>query len=183
MLQYSCKELVFHFNKKHLEDATVPMWVVKAHGVTYYVKHVESDLPWSTKETPDNPSTKGSIKFKQCKLTITRDNTAIISKLGLIDRMLPRPKVANRIITGNGSEFHEALLREEYQHSKIKEVVGTCGNDFVICDITDKDEMLLASIAYANTFRVLTTNEKYYFAYEEDATIYEDYSDDDDDDE
>jgi hypothetical protein len=40
------------------------MWVLKAKGNTYYVKHVESIVGWSTKETPDNPHTKGSIKFK-----------------------------------------------------------------------------------------------------------------------
>lgn len=182
MLQYKCKELVFHFNKKHLEDATIPMWVVKTHGVTFYVNHVSSELPWSTKETPDNPSTKGSIKFKQCKLEITRDNNVTISKLGLLDKLLPSPKVANRVLTGNGSDFHEALLRGEYKHSKIKEVVGTCGTELVICDLLDKDEMLFAAIAYANKFRVLTTNEQYYFAYEEDKVIYETgYEDDDDD--
>ena len=182
MLEYQAKDLVFHFNKKHLEDNTIPMWCVKSHGVTFYVNHVSSELPWSTKETPDNPSTKGSIKFKQCKLTITRDNNATISKLGLFDKLLPRPRAANRIFTACGDEFHNALTRDEYSHSTIKEVVGECGNKFVICDLLDKDEMLLAAIVYAGKFRLLTTNEKYYFAYEEDEVIFENYDDDDDDD-
>lgn len=33
--------ITFHFNKKHLEDPTVPMWVVKCRGDTYYVHHVD----------------------------------------------------------------------------------------------------------------------------------------------
>lgn len=59
-------EIIFHFNKMHLQDANIPMWVIKAKGETYYVDHVdmESGVGFSTKETPDNPSTKGSIKFK-----------------------------------------------------------------------------------------------------------------------
>lgn len=59
-------EIIFHFNKMHLQDANIPMWVIKAKGETYYVDHVdmESGIGFSTKETPDNPSTKGSIKFK-----------------------------------------------------------------------------------------------------------------------
>ena len=61
-----CKEADFHFNKKHLTDPTVPMWVIRAKGESYYVDHVESTLPWSTKEAPDNTHTKGSIKFKEC---------------------------------------------------------------------------------------------------------------------
>jgi hypothetical protein len=59
-------EIIFHFNKKHLEDNTVPMWVIKAKGLTHYIHHliVESGVGFSSKETPDNPHTKGSMKFK-----------------------------------------------------------------------------------------------------------------------
>lgn len=71
-------EIIFHFNKMHLQDANIPMWVIKAKGETYYVEHVdmEAGVGFSTKETPDNPSTKGSIKFKG-KLEII-DNVARI---------------------------------------------------------------------------------------------------------
>ena len=65
-----CDTVVFHFNKGHTADPTIPMWVTKTKGQTYYVDHVDADCPWSTKETPDNPSTKGSLKFKNCWLTI-----------------------------------------------------------------------------------------------------------------
>lgn len=79
-----CKntEIVFHFNKKHLEDPNIPMWVVKSKGETYYVHHVDVDkgIGFSTKETPDNPHTKGSIKFKGT-LNIVIENDYIIAKI------------------------------------------------------------------------------------------------------
>ena len=78
MIEKVCKNLVFHFNKKHLEDETIPMWVIKTSGETHYVNHVTAKIPWSTKETPDSDHTKGSIKFKRCLLRIDADNCAEI---------------------------------------------------------------------------------------------------------
>lgn len=42
------------------------MWVLKVKGETHYVTHVtvEPGIGFSTKETPDNPHTKGAIKLK-----------------------------------------------------------------------------------------------------------------------
>lgn len=77
---------MFHFNKGHLTDPSIPMWVLKTKGESYYVNHVECNVPWSTKETPDNPSTKGSIKVKDCLLAIDDENTAILSQLTAEDR-------------------------------------------------------------------------------------------------
>ena len=76
------EEIVFHFNKKHLQDPTIPMWVVKCRGDTYYVNHVEVSpgVGFSTKETPDNPHTKGSIKFK-ANLIIEENNNIINAKI------------------------------------------------------------------------------------------------------
>lgn len=72
---------MFHFNKAHLTDPSIPMWVIKAKGQTYYVDHVDADCPWSTKETPDNSHTKGSIKFKDATLII-EDSCASITREG-----------------------------------------------------------------------------------------------------
>jgi len=80
MINKACKNLVFHFNKKHLEDETIPMWVIKANGETHYVNHVTAKIPWSTKETPASDHTKGSIKFKRCLLTIDDENCATLSE-------------------------------------------------------------------------------------------------------
>jgi hypothetical protein len=73
-----CDDIVFHFNKKHLEDSSIPMWVLKAKGQSFYCNSVECNKPWTTKQTPDNPHTKGAIKVKKCRLTIDEDNHAII---------------------------------------------------------------------------------------------------------
>lgn len=63
-------------------DSNVPMWVIKCRGDTYYVHHVDVSpgVGFSTKETPDNPSTKGSIKIKG-QLTITEENNKLIAKI------------------------------------------------------------------------------------------------------
>lgn len=55
------------------------MWVLKMKGKTFYVNHVDANCPWSTKETPDNPSTKGSLKFKNCYVSIDENNNAVIN--------------------------------------------------------------------------------------------------------
>lgn len=178
-IKYKCKDVVFHFNKKHLEDQTVPMWVLKTHGVTFYVNHIDANLPFSTKETPDNSHTKGSLKFKDCKLTIHDDNTATLDRLGILDHNLPHPKETVRIITRDGGSFHQALERGDYQHSKFKFVEGACSTEFVICDLLNKDEMLVAMLKYPNHFRLLSPNERYYIAYQNDKTIWIESSDDD----
>jgi len=70
------REIVFHFNKKHLEDKNIPMWVIKHKGVTHYVNHidVESGVGFSTKETPNSTHTKGSLKFKgKLKISLYKD--------------------------------------------------------------------------------------------------------------
>lgn len=58
------------------------MWVVKCRGDTHYVDHVDVSpgIGFSTKETPDNPHTKGSIKFKG-RLSIGEENNKIIAKI------------------------------------------------------------------------------------------------------
>ena len=58
------------------------MWVIKAKGETHYVDHVdvEAGVGFSTKETPDNPSTKGSIKFK-AKLKIEKINNRVVATI------------------------------------------------------------------------------------------------------
>ena len=82
LLDETRREINFHFNKKHLEDQDIPMWVIKHKGVTYYVNHVDVDsgVGFSTKETPDNPHTKGSIKFKG-KLSIIGNGGTIVASI------------------------------------------------------------------------------------------------------
>lgn len=54
--------VVFHYNKQHNLDQTIPPWIVKSKGKTYYVHHFTSQVGFSTKETPENPHTKGSLQ-------------------------------------------------------------------------------------------------------------------------
>lgn len=74
--------IVFHFNKQHLQDPKIPMWVIKHKGITYYIHHVDvsEGIGFSTKETPDNSHTKGSIKFRG-KLQISLINNLLIAKI------------------------------------------------------------------------------------------------------
>lgn len=75
-------DIILHFNKMHLQDPKVPMWVIKTKGETYYVQHVDVDsgIGFSTKETPDNTHTKGSLKFKG-KIQITTLNGEIKARI------------------------------------------------------------------------------------------------------
>lgn len=74
--------VILHFNKMHLVDSNVPMWTIKRKGETYYVNHVEVSpgIGLSTKETPDNPHTKGSLKFKG-RLKIETDGMIIVATI------------------------------------------------------------------------------------------------------
>lgn len=74
-----CATIDFHFNKKHLEFPWIPMWCLKTKGQTYYLHHIEANAPWSTRETPDHKSTKGSLRFRKCDLKIDAEGTAYIT--------------------------------------------------------------------------------------------------------
>jgi hypothetical protein len=185
---------VFHFNKKHLEDQTIPMWVLKFHGETYYVNHVDCELPWSTKETPDNSHTKGSIKVKDALLQIDRDNNARLSKLSIIDKVRLRNQKLGitRIIVKEGKDFwnfKESLKQLKIKHGPIKSIGGACSSTFYITDILDKKHYTMLGIAMADSpsFRMLMPNEGYYKTYDDPKYalrehIWEEELDDDEDD-
>lgn len=180
-IEYACRDVVFHFNKKHLEDETIPMWVLKTHGETFYVDHVEADMPWSTKETPDNSHTKGSIKFREVLLQIDAENCARLSKLTVIDKIRLRNQKLGitRILFAWGSDMHRALSGNEFKHSPFKNVEGSCGTSYVVCDLLKKEEATFAALKYH--FRVLMPNETYYQFYDsKEKWIEEIYEEDED---
>lgn len=78
-LQVEAKNIDFHFNKKSMEFDFVPMWVVKARGKTFYVHHMDCQTGFTTRETPEHPSTKGSLRVKRGTLSITAEGHAVIS--------------------------------------------------------------------------------------------------------
>ena len=138
------------------------MWVVKAKGESYYVDHVTCELPWSTKETPNNPSTKGSIKIKRCLLTIGDDNCAEITTLTEDDaQRLSGKKKVNRIITSAGSKLKEFLKNQV--HTPIQYFGGGCSTSWYVTDISEK-AVLLAQLVLPDV-RVLMPNEDYYKEY------------------
>ena len=171
-IEYACKDIVFHFNKKHLEDQTIPMWVLKFHGETYYVNHVECNVPWSTKETPDNSHTKGSIKVKDCLLQISDSNEATISKITPVDRA--RIRNAKRGITRVVISYRyidllkNAIKNHEIKHGPFKSIGGACTTTFYITDIFDKEDITMLSLSLGHTdFRILKPNEGYYKVYDD----------------
>jgi hypothetical protein len=119
---------VFHFNKKHLEDSSVPMWVIKTGGKSYYVEHVSCESSWSTKETPDNSHTKGAIKIKHCLLVIDELNNATIRPLTIDDkfRLHNQHKGITRVIVHeqHGHAFRRYLKDLEIKHGPIKGIGG-----------------------------------------------------------
>jgi len=155
------------------------MWVVKTRGETFYVTHVTCELPWSTKETPDNTHTKGSIKVRECLLTIDDNNEARLVPLTVWDQVRLRNQKLGitRIIFEYGSQIHNALKRNEFRHSPFKNVSGGCGTSFVVCDLLDRSEATFAALKYR--FRVLKPNEVYYRDYDQKGTIWEEEQDDD----
>ena len=174
---------MFHFNKGHLTDETIPMWVLKFHGETYYVDHVDCEVSWSTKETPDNTRTKGSIKVKDCLITIDDDNCARITKLTLIDKVRLRNQKLGitRVITRPGSPFHLDLTVNKFKHGPFKTISGACTSPWIITDLLDKKEATFVLLKYGTDVRVLMPNEYYYKAYDDakGAVISADYDDDD----
>ena len=144
------------------------MWVLKTHGETYYVDHVDSTLPWTTKETPDNNHTKGSLKFKRCLLTINEDNTAKITALSIYDKIrLRNQKLGITRIMWSSFAFEKALKEEDIKHTPFKRVHGACSTAYTVCDLLDKHDAMMLGIKYPGQFRVLMPNEAQYKAYDD----------------
>lgn len=188
-VELACKEAGFHFNKKHLEDPTVPMWIIMAKGKKYYVDHVEANLPWTTKETPDNVKTKGAIKFKDCLVTIGEDNCAKLTVLTKADeaRIRNAERGITRIITSASSKLHTVLENHGIKFGPIKRTSGGCGSTFFITDIYDSEEVPLLLVAMSPYARICMPNEAYYHWYDDNTTPVPDngaeYYDDEDEDE
>jgi len=162
------------------------MWVVKAKGETYYVHHVTSDMPWSTKETPNNASTKGSIKFKKCHLIIDDNNEATIKPLTMLNAMRLKktePKKIRLIMDYRKhiDEFIEYCDEQNIQHDGVHILPGSCGSRYYATEIKEDDLLLLRMWFPPKMFRELMPNEYLYSYYDKHAAGVEppDYDDDD----
>jgi hypothetical protein len=156
------------------------MWVLKTHGETFYVNHVDANMPWSTKETPDNPHTKGSLKFREVLLTIDENNCATLRELNIYDKFRLRNQKLGitRIMFRPDCDLHQALMKNEFRHSPFKNIRGACASSFVICDLLEKSDATFVGLKYQDQFRILAPNESYYQDYDnvKDNTIKVDYS-------
>lgn len=163
-----CREVIFHFNKKHLEDPTIPMWAIKTHGQTFYVNHVSCECRWSTKESPDNPHTKGSIKVKDCLLSIDSENSATLQPLTDHDReRLKHQNWGAKRIIFSSAVLEKALVDDNIDHTPIKTIGGGCSTLWRICDILNVQQLTILSLKYPDKFRILNVNESYYKLYDD----------------
>lgn len=170
--EFGCDSVVFHFNKAHLTDPSIPMWVLLIKGSTYYVNHVDCQKGWSTYERPDHQSTKGSIKIKNCLVTINDDNCAIITELTEHDkiRLRNREKGVTRIIIPykRHKKVTDVLKNNRLKHGPIKTITGGCTSTFYITDILDKKHMTMLTLSLnTDDFRILKENESYYKMYDD----------------
>ena len=154
------------------------MWVIKLRGETFYVNHVNCSVAWSTKETPDNNHTKGSIKVKNCLVKIDKDNVAHISELTKEDKArLDGKKDFTRIITSAGYELKKLLETFEIQHSQVKTIGGACSTNWYVTDLYNKDDFFQLKFSMTGSdIRILMPNEDYYLWYDkyDDTDIDED---------
>lgn len=72
------ERIVFHFNKASINDKSIAPWVIKTKGQTHYVWHVISQIGFTTKETPDNTHTQGSIQFRGT-LDLKEENDKLVA--------------------------------------------------------------------------------------------------------
>ena len=165
-VELACKDIVFHFNKKHLEDDTVPMWIIMAKGKTYYVDHVTSNLPWTTKETPLNVRTKGAIKFKNALLRL-EDGAAEITELTEEDRARLSALLPTRIHFRYKNEFLWLLQHNEIKHGPCMVFTGGCGRNSYVIEIK-KDDLTMLAMTYPNQFEILSEDNPFYQWYGDD---------------
>lgn len=71
------QRVVFHYNKMHNTDTSIPPWIIKHKGQTYYVNHLDSKVGFSTKETPLNEATKASLMFRGKLSIVEQDGLTI----------------------------------------------------------------------------------------------------------
>lgn len=170
MIEIAAKSAVFHFNKKHLEDPSIPMWVIKCKGTTYYVNHVQCNVPWNTKENPEHLSTKGSISIKRVVIQIDDKNEALIRELtnSDYDRIRNKEKGITRVLLHNMKEIKAWLKKAKVKHKPIITVYGGCGSTYYCTDIIKQDDFALMSMTWGpKDFREVMPNEPLYHSVSE----------------
>lgn len=142
------------------------MWVLKARGQTYYVNHVDAQCPWSTKETPDNPHTKGALKFRNVVFEIDDNNQAKIRPATALDlrEQKERDHPPVRVTFDNLSTAREAITRLNIKHDPIVTLIGSCGEEYYVMDL-QKERDFTALALVLDDIRRLMPNEYLYKEY------------------
>jgi hypothetical protein len=139
MIEIAAKEVIFHFNKKSLVDASVPAWCLKMQGKTWYVNHVTCELPWSTKETPQG-TTQGAIKIKRALVQIDDLNQATIIKLTREHEQRAKEREQEAIIVGWTNAVWSAHM-DQVRHSEIHLLEsGGCSSDWWACELYSEED-------------------------------------------
>lgn len=159
MIEIAAKEVVFHFNKKHLEDDSIPPWVLKCSGKSWYVSHVTCELPWSTKETPLNAATKGAIKVKRALVQIDDDNHAVLKPLTPEDEHRVKGNSDQAQIIGwQHPEINNHL--DHIRHSEIQYVSsGGCSAPWYVCEIYSEEDWAELQLQWYPRIRKFMPNE------------------------
>jgi len=165
-VEITARDVVFSFNKKHLEDPSIPMWKIAAKGESYYVDHVVCSIGWSTKESPDNSHTKGSIRVKNVHLRIDDENVAYINEA--------TPEIWNRIenklipvyILNESKSTSKLLESLKTDLGPIKRIVAVCSTTKLIVEIPSEELVTLIALQ-TNDIRELKPNEDYYQMYQQ----------------
>ena len=171
MIEIAAKEVVFHFNKKHLEDASIAPWVLKCNGKSWYVNHVTCELPWSTKETPHNSHTKGAIKVKRAWVQIDEHNNATLFKLTREHEQLAKMKQQQAIIVGwTNTKFNSMI--DHVPHSEIQLLEsGVCGRDWWACELYSEEDWTAINLQLYPHVRRFMPNEWQFKDYQAGAGI------------
>lgn len=154
-------DAIFHFNKKHLEDPSIPMWVIKTRGKTFYLEHISfQGIDFETKETPDNDHTKGSLKFKDVIFSMDHNKQGLItyadpdsmSKANAW-RMTHEGKIVLELDEPN--EVKAAMKKNGIKHGPFTEVEGSCGSTFQYTYVTKPEDVTLLALSCPDAFEVV----------------------------
>ncbi len=136
------------------------------------MQHGYCSVPWSTKDTPENAHTKGSIKVRDCLVTIDEENCATIAKLNIFDKIRLRnaERGITRVIIKQLwiKQLKEKIQDLDIKHGPFKSIGGACTSTFYITDIYDREAVLMLQLALSHSdLRVLKPNEGYYKYYDD----------------
>ena len=160
MIEIAAQEVTFSFNKRSLEDSTVPPWALKTGGKTYYVAHVDCEIPWSTKETPTSAHTKGSIKIKRALVTIDNENCARITSLNKEAAARVSKNQEQRVlIAWTNWKLTKSLLQGLVHGPVLSVSTGGCSADWLVTELYDSQDLVQLQLAYYGQVRQLLPNE------------------------